>query len=97
MTKDTVFIVPHGLDFGSGCRCAPPRAGEELVQTVGERKPCTISEIDLGKVGKQPVMADVFYGLDFGQRLPEHVLQKSQRTLVQALMDGFRRHLYLLV
>src|SRR5215475_12997179 len=97
MTKYTVFIVPHGLDFGSSGRCAPPRAGKELVQTVGKGKTCTISEIDLGKVGKQPVMADVFYGLDFGKRLLEHVLQKSQRTRGHALMDGFRRHRYLLV
>src|SRR5262249_16046426 len=97
MTTYTVFIVPHGLDFGSSCRCAPPRAGKELVQTVGECKTCTMSEIDLGKVGKEPVMGDVFYGLDFGKRLPEQVLQNSQRTLVQALMDGFRRHRHLLV
>jgi hypothetical protein len=67
------------------------------VQTLGECKTCTISEIHLGKGGKQPVIADFFYGLYFGQRTPEHVLKKSQRTLVHALMDGFRRHLDLLV
>ena len=77
MTKYTVFIVPHGLNFGSGCRRTPPRAGKEIVQTIGEFKTCTISEIHLGKVGKQPVIADLFYGLDFGKRLPEHVLQKA--------------------
>src|SRR3989454_10492566 len=97
MTKPTAFIVPHGLYFGPGCRRTPPRAGKEIVQTVGEFKTCTISEIHLGKVGKQPVIADFFYGLYFGQRLPEHVLKKTQRTLVHALMNGFRRHLHLLV
>ena len=77
MTKYTVFIVPHGLNFGSGCRRTPPRAGKEIVQTIGEFKTCTISEIHLGKVGKQPVIADLFYGLDFGKRLPEMSCRKA--------------------
>ena len=67
MPKYTVFIVPHGLDLGSGCRRTPPRAGKEIMQTIGECKTCTISEIHLGKVGKQPVIADLRYGLDFGR------------------------------
>ena len=67
------------------------------MQTVGKCKPGTISEIHLGKGGKQPIIADFVYGLDFGKCLTEHVLEKSHGTLVHALMNGFRRHLHLLV
>jgi len=67
------------------------------MQTFWKLKTCTVSEIHLGKGGKQPVIADCFYGLYFCKRLTDHVLKKSQRTLVHALMNGFRRHLHLLV
>src|SRR5262245_66502314 len=97
MPQPTAFIVPHSLDFGPSCRRTPPRAGKELVQTVGESKTCTISKIHFSKVGKQPVIADFFSSLDFGKRSPEQVLKKSQRPLVHALMNGFRRYLHLLV
>jgi hypothetical protein len=51
-TKDPVFIVPHGVDCGSSGRCAPPRAGTELVHTVGECTTWPLSEIALGKGGQ---------------------------------------------
>src|SRR4029450_12448661 len=97
MLKDTAFIVPHRLDFCSGFCRTPARAREEIMQTFWQLKTCTVSEIHLGKEGKQPIIADCFYGLYFAQRLMDHVLKKSQRTLVHALMEGFRRHLHLLV
>jgi hypothetical protein len=97
MIKDTTFIVPHRLDFGSGFCRAPSRAWKEIMQTVWQLKPCTVSEIHLSKIGKQPIITDFFYGLYFGQHLTDHVLKKRKRPLVHTLMDGFRRHLYLLV
>ena len=67
------------------------------MQTFWKLKTCTVSEIPLGKVGKQPIIANFFYGWYFCQRLTDHVLKKSKRPLVHALMNGFRRHLHLLV
>jgi hypothetical protein len=90
MTTDPVVIIPHGVDCGAGCRRPPPRAGPARVETGGEGKTCPLSERPLGKVGTQPVMADVCCGLALGQRLPEPVPPQSQRTLGHAWMDGCR-------
>src|SRR4030095_14046676 len=97
MPKDTVFIVPHRLDFCSGFGRTPARARQEIMQTVWQPKSCTVSEIPLGKGGKQTIIADVVSGLDFGKCLTDHVLEKSHGTLVHALMNSFRGYLHLLV
>src|SRR5713101_7287940 len=97
MTKSTAFIVPHRLDFRSGFCRTPSRARKEIMQTFWKLKTGTVSEIHLGKVCEKPIIADFFYGLDFRQRLTDHVLKESKRTLVHALMNGFRRTLHLLV
>ena len=96
MAKHTAFIVPHRLNFGPGFGRTPSRAGKQIRQTVWQSKTGTVSEIHLGKGGKEPLSAHFFEGLDFGKRLADHVLKKNKRALVHALMNGFRRHFHML-
>src|SRR4051794_35632223 len=97
MPQDTVFIVPHRLDFCSSFCRTPARARQEIRQTVWQPQPWTVSEIHLSKGGKQPIIADAGYGLDCGKRVTAHILEKSHGTLVHALMHGCRRYLHVLV
>jgi hypothetical protein len=94
MVKQTAFIVPDSLNLGTGFRGTPSRTGKRLVEGVRQGKARAVSNIPLMKGRKQPIIPDWGEGLEFGEDLAEHVLQKGNGFLVHALMQGFGRDLY---
>jgi hypothetical protein len=83
---------PHRWDCGAGFCRPPARARQASRPTFWQLHPCPGSALRLGTGGQQPRIAVCCSGLDFGPRGLEPVLKQSQRTLVQALLEGFRRH-----
>ncbi len=91
MSKQTAFIVPHGLNLGTGFGGTPTRAGKRLLEGVRQGKARAVCQIDFGKGSKQAIITHRGERLEFSQDLAEHVLQKSNGLLVHALMKGFGR------
>ena len=94
MVKQTAFIVPDSLNLGTGFRGTPARTGKRLVEGVRQGKARAVRNIHFMKGRKQPIVSDGGEGLEFGEDLSEHVLQKGKGLLVHALMQGFGRDLH---
>jgi hypothetical protein len=92
MTQHTTFLVPYGLNLGACCGRTPASTGKRLVELFRKFKAGAVSGIAFRKGGKPPSITPMFEGVDGGQGLTDHLLQKSHGLLVHALMNGFRRH-----
>ena len=92
MGEDTLFVLPHELDFCSRLcgTAASPR--ERVLQTIWEAKACAIRDVHPGKRRKEALVAHRGTGLYLGESSADHFLQKSESTFVHPLIQGFRRY-----
>jgi hypothetical protein len=94
MGKRAAGIVPHQLNFCAGLRGTAAGPREAVFQTVRQAKARTVGDMHPGKGRKEALITHGVTPVQFGERGPDHLLQKGQRPGIQALMNRFRRHLH---
>ena len=96
MIKPTAFIVPYGLNFGPGLCCTSPRTGKVSLRLSGSAKPVLSARYTLVNAAQKTSSHPAAW-LGFWQARAGSSLAEKLGALMHALINGFRRHVDVLV